>query len=48
MAQNLKRLPDAGRSLGNGIREFKRSIGGEEPEPDLLPAAEAQAAGRAD
>jgi sec-independent protein translocase protein TatA len=23
-----KKLPDAGRALGNGIREFKESIGG--------------------
>lgn len=23
-----KRLPDAGRSLGKGIREFKQSVGG--------------------
>ena len=29
-----KKLPDLGRSLGKGIREFKGSIGGdEEPEP---------------
>ena len=42
-----KRLPDAGRSLGKGIREFKRSIGGEDQEPDALPAAEAHPSGRA-
>ena len=33
-----KRLPDAGRSLGRGIREFKGAIGGsshnDEPEAD--------------
>jgi sec-independent protein translocase protein TatA len=29
-----KRLPDAGRSLGRGIREFKHSISGESTEPD--------------
>jgi sec-independent protein translocase protein TatA len=30
-----KRLPDAGRSLGRGIREFKHSLtGGDTPEND--------------
>jgi len=34
-----KRLPDAGRSLGRGLREFKDSLTGADPrEPD--PAAE--------
>ena len=28
-----KRLPDAGRSLGRGLREFKDSLAGREPEP---------------
>jgi sec-independent protein translocase protein TatA len=28
-----KRLPDAGRSLGRGIREFKDGITGSDPEP---------------
>jgi len=29
-----KRLPDAGRSLGRGMREFKQSLsGGDAPEP---------------
>jgi sec-independent protein translocase protein TatA len=42
-----KRLPDAGRSLGKGVREFKRSIGGEEHEPDGLPAGEAHPSARA-
>ena len=27
-----KRLPDVGRSLGNGLREFKDSIGGSKDE----------------
>jgi sec-independent protein translocase protein TatA len=27
-----KRLPDAGRALGQGLREFKASIGGESPD----------------
>jgi sec-independent protein translocase protein TatA len=27
-----RRLPEAGRSLGRGIREFKEGIGGSEPE----------------
>ena len=28
-----KRLPDAGRSLGKGIREFKNGISGHEEKP---------------
>jgi len=37
-----KRLPDAGRALGQGLREFKASIGheSEPPEPAVI-AAEA-------
>jgi sec-independent protein translocase protein TatA len=27
-----KRLPDAGRSLGRGLREFKESVSGREPD----------------
>jgi sec-independent protein translocase protein TatA len=42
-----KRLPDAGRSLGKGLREFKRSVGGDDHEPDALPVAEAHPAERA-
>jgi sec-independent protein translocase protein TatA len=36
-----KRLPEIGRSLGSGMREFKDSIGGKShaDEPDELPAA---------
>jgi sec-independent protein translocase protein TatA len=34
-----KRLPDAGRALGQGLREFKDSIG-HEPQPPLPEAAE--------
>ena len=30
-----KKLPDAGRSLGRGLREFKDSVSGREPEPEL-------------
>jgi sec-independent protein translocase protein TatA len=33
-----KRLPDAGRALGQGLREFKNSIGGEHDEDHRLPA----------
>jgi sec-independent protein translocase protein TatA len=33
-----KRLPDAGRSLGRGLREFKDSVSGREPDPGELPA----------
>ncbi len=29
-----KRLPDLGRSLGNGIREFRSSVSGEKREDD--------------
>ncbi|HEU4976463.1 MAG TPA: twin-arginine translocase TatA/TatE family subunit [Baekduia sp.] len=35
-----KRLPDAGRSLGRGIREFKSSIGGDDSAPAAVPPAE--------
>jgi sec-independent protein translocase protein TatA len=37
-----KRLPEMGRSLGKGIREFKESItsSGKDDEPDEVPAAE--------
>jgi sec-independent protein translocase protein TatA len=37
-----KRLPEMGRSLGRGIREFKESItsSGKDDEPDEVPAAE--------
>ena len=32
-----KRLPDAGRSMGRGIRNFKAAIGGEhDDEPDAV------------
>jgi sec-independent protein translocase protein TatA len=30
-----KRLPEIGRSLGKGMREFKDSISGEEKKPEL-------------
>jgi sec-independent protein translocase protein TatA len=33
-----KRLPDAGRSLGRGLREFKDSVSGREPETGELDA----------
>jgi sec-independent protein translocase protein TatA len=33
-----KRLPDAGRSLGRGLREFKDSVSGREPETSELDA----------
>ncbi len=39
-----RRLPEIGRSLGSGLREFKQSISGEsqshDPEKPTLPAAE--------
>jgi sec-independent protein translocase protein TatA len=31
-----KRLPGAGRALGQGLREFKHSISGVEPNDDLI------------
>ena len=42
-----KRLPEAGKALGKGLREFKRSVGGDDHEPDALPVAEAHPAERA-
>jgi sec-independent protein translocase protein TatA len=33
-----KRLPEMGRSLGRGLREFKDSISGKGDEPDEIPA----------
>ena len=33
-----KRLPDAGRSLGRGLREFKDSVSGREPDTVEPPA----------
>ena len=33
-----KRLPDAGRSLGRGLREFKDSVSGREPDAVELDA----------
>jgi len=35
-----KRLPEMGRSLGKGMREFKDSISGKDDEPPALPPAE--------
>jgi sec-independent protein translocase protein TatA len=38
-----KRLPEAGRAVGKGLREFKDSIGGrasdDDDEPSAIPAA---------
>jgi sec-independent protein translocase protein TatA len=42
-----KRLPEAGRSIGKGMREFKDSISGvtkDEEQPDLTAAREREAA----
>jgi sec-independent protein translocase protein TatA len=42
-----KRLPEAGRSIGKGMREFKDSISGvtkDEPEPELAAAREREVA----
>ena len=35
-----KRLPDVGRSVGRGMREFKSAVTGAGDEPEKLPAAE--------
>jgi sec-independent protein translocase protein TatA len=39
-----KRLPDAGRSLGRGMREFKDSITGREQRPEELADGDAASA----
>jgi sec-independent protein translocase protein TatA len=36
-----KRLPDAGRSIGRGMREFKNAIGGKADEEDKVAEAPA-------
>lgn len=38
-----KRLPDLGRSLGKGMREFKDSVTGKDDEDRELPAADEKA-----
>jgi sec-independent protein translocase protein TatA len=35
-----KRLPEIGRSLGSGMREFKDSITGDSKQPTLTPTAQ--------
>jgi sec-independent protein translocase protein TatA len=37
-----KRLPEAGRSLGRGLREFKHSIGGGAERPEQLAATDTE------
>jgi sec-independent protein translocase protein TatA len=37
-----KRLPEIGRSLGSGMREFKDSISGESKQPALPPTTQQQ------
>jgi len=39
-----KRLPDLGRSLGGGMREFKDSVTGSHKDDDELPAASTEKA----
>jgi sec-independent protein translocase protein TatA len=39
-----KRLPDLGRSLGRGMREFKDSVTGKDKEREQLEASEEEAA----
>jgi sec-independent protein translocase protein TatA len=39
-----KRLPEAGRALGQGLKEFKNSIGGAHDEARQVPAATTVAA----
>jgi sec-independent protein translocase protein TatA len=43
-----KRLPEMGRSLGTGMREFKQSVTGELVQAPPEPAKQAQAEQRAD
>lgn len=38
-----KRLPEIGRSLGTGLREFKSSVTGDHPQQPTLTAAQPQA-----
>jgi len=38
-----RRLPEIGRSLGSGMREFKQSISGETPAQPTLPTNSEQA-----
>lgn len=42
-----KRLPELGRSLGRGIREFKGSIGGDHDDEDEKPKLEPSSAAEA-
>jgi sec-independent protein translocase protein TatA len=35
-----KRLPEIGRSLGSGMREFKDSVSGEAKQPTIAPAVQ--------
>lgn len=37
-----RRLPEIGRSLGSGLREFKQSINGEPSQPTLTAGSEEQ------
>jgi sec-independent protein translocase protein TatA len=37
-----KRLPEIGRSLGSGMREFKDSVSGESKQPSLTQTSQAQ------
>jgi len=41
-----KRLPELGRSLGRGIREFKGSIGGDDEDDEHGPSQELEAGER--
>lgn len=42
-----KRLPDAGRSVGKGLREFKDAIGGKDDVPAIVPVDTATSAATA-
>jgi sec-independent protein translocase protein TatA len=37
-----KKLPEAGRAMGKGIREFKDSLNGGDSEPDERPAIKSE------
>ena len=43
-----KRIPEMGRSIGNGMREFKDSISGKEPQQPELESGAGQRAKRAE
>ncbi|MFM9017905.1 MAG: twin-arginine translocase TatA/TatE family subunit [Actinomycetota bacterium] len=41
LAFGAKRLPEIGKSLGSGLREFKKGVTGEKPAEEQVTAAQA-------